>query len=229
MLRLGSSGKNLGAAEPWTWGWWNNIFLALYTASWYMQSANELTHFNVPYKCTSNHWIWSRCHGGQGDDTNNWCCDADHWIYAATYGPVLDLACDEVIPLAMPLFLHPGSLWVTRGIAREIMSQFTSHICSERAILTSITIPPTYEVAVMICPPNFEPEDTLWKRLNCNMKIELKVSPLVVLITYPNIVDTYCPVYTSLQVLTLASSNIFRMMKIHIAENELSGCKTSTS
>jgi hypothetical protein len=82
-----------------------------------------------------------------------------------------------------------------------------------------ITIPPANKAGVVVSPPNLEPQYTSQKWLNCNMKIELKASPLVMLIKYPDIIDACCPVDTSLQVPTLASLNILGMMKIHVVKN----------
>jgi hypothetical protein len=53
------------------------------------------------------------------------------------------------------------------------------------------------------------------------MHIELKAAPLVMLIKYPDIINTRCPVGASLQASTFASLNFFRMLKVHVAKNQL--------
>ena len=87
--------------------------------------------------------------------------------------------------------------------------------------LYSITVPPTNKMGVTVGPPNLNPKHASRKRLDCQLQEELKSAPLVVLIKYPNIIDTCSPVNTPLQALTLASLNICLMVEIHVAKNQL--------
>jgi hypothetical protein len=59
------------------------------------------------------------------------------------------------------------------------------------------------------------------------MQEQLESTPLIMLIKYPDVINTGCPVDASLQLLTLASQNLFQMMEIHVAKYQCPVCKIS--
>lgn len=83
-------------------------------------------------------------------------------------------------------------------------------------LLDGIQVEAAHKLWVSICPPYVKPQDESGKRLNANMKEELELPPLIVLINRPDIVDSDGPELLSQEAFRFASDNVLTVVEVHV-------------